>query len=95
MGVGLISQVVHCGSYKQGPTVHSEGPVMKGHLSFGALLRCPLKTCFTVYMYMSQSCTVIIFPRNVSFRQYYVFVSNAAAEWSTAAAAQFCQRDNF
>ena len=33
----------------------------------------------------------IIFPRNVSFREYYVFVSNAAA----TAASQFCQRDNF
>ena len=34
---------------------------------------------------------VIIFPRNVSFREYYVFVSNAAAT-----ASQFrCQRDNF
>ena len=28
-----------------------------------------------------------------SFRDYYV--SNAAAAWSAAAAAQFCQRDNF
>ena len=26
----------------------------------------------------------IIFPRNVSFREYYVFVSNAAAAWSAA-----------
>ena len=32
---------------------------------------------------------IIIFPRNVSFREYYVFISNAAA------ASQFCQRDNF
>ena len=32
----------------------------------------------------------IIFPRNASFQEYYVFVSNAAA------ASQFlCQRDNF
>ena len=48
---------------------------------------------------------IIIFPRNVRFREYYVFVSNAAAAaavWSAAwsatwfAASQFrCQRDNF
>ena len=39
---------------------------------------------------------LIIFPRNVHFREYYVFVSNAAAAaaWF-AAASQFCQRDNF
>ena len=34
---------------------------------------------------------VIIFPRNASFREYYVFVRNAAA---AAVASQFrCQRD--
>ena len=45
---------------------------------------------------------IIIFPRNVSFREYYVFVSNAAAAASPAAslaasaASQFrFQRDNF
>ena len=31
---------------------------------------------------------IIIFPRNVSFREYYVFVSNAAAA-SSAATSQF------
>ena len=37
---------------------------------------------------------LIIFPRNANFREYYVFVSNAAA--AAAAASQFrCQRDNF
>ena len=49
---------------------------------------------------LSNMVVVIIFPRNVSFREYYVFVSNAAAAawaaaWSAAAASQFCQRDNF
>ena len=37
---------------------------------------------------------LIIFPRNASFREYYVFVSNTAA--AASATSQFrCQHDNF
>ena len=38
---------------------------------------------------------VIIFPRNVSFREYYVFVSNAAASAPSTASQFRCQRDAF
>ena len=64
---------------------------------------CFVHWCLNEYAHMSweasQVIGVIIFTRNVSFREYYVFVSNAAATAAAAAAAatsQFrCQRDNF
>ena len=40
--------------------------------------------------------SLIIFPRNTSLREYFVFVSNTAAVASAAAASQFrCKYDNF
>ena len=38
---------------------------------------------------------IIIFPRNASFREYYVFVRNAAAASATASAASTIKNGHF
>ena len=56
----------------------------------------PVARMSTQYAYLNGfSLTVIIFPRNASFREYYVFVSNAAAAAASAESQFRCQRNNF
>ena len=51
--------------------------------------------CYSVNIHRLQAKTLIIFQRNASFWEYYVFISNAATA-AFATVSQFCcQRDNF